>query len=58
MIDTIDAELETAIRAAVAHALRRRAAVQHQRAADGSGSAGDQFPQVVIRTGEAATATF
>jgi hypothetical protein len=49
-------EIELAVRAGAARALRTRAAVQRLRAVDGTSSAGEQFPNVVIQTGEAAVA--
>lgn len=49
-------EIELAIRAGAARALRARAAVQLRKAADGTSTAGEKYPDVVIRTGEAAVA--
>jgi hypothetical protein len=49
-------DVELAVVAGATSALRARAAVQRQRAADGTSSAGEQFPDVVIQTGEAAVA--
>jgi len=48
--------LEDAITARVAAALRRRGAVQRQRAADGTSSPGESFPHIEIRSPEAALA--
>jgi hypothetical protein len=48
--------IETAMRAGAVHALRKRAAAQRQRAADGSFPAGEHFPGVAIRSPEAALA--
>jgi hypothetical protein len=53
---TAASELEAAIVAGAIAALRRRASVQAQKARDGTTSAGDAHPHVVIATGEAATA--
>lgn len=52
MTDTIEA----AIIAGAARVLRRRAAIQRQRAADGTVPAGENFPGVMIRSGEAVIA--
>ena len=49
-------EIELAIRAGAARALRARAAVQRRKAADGTSTAGEKYPDVIIRTGEAAVA--
>jgi hypothetical protein len=49
-------DIELAICAGATRALRARAAVQRRKAADGTSSAGEQFPDVTIRTGEAAVA--
>jgi hypothetical protein len=49
-------EIEFAIRAGAAKALRDRAALQRRKAADGTSTAGDRFPDVAIQTGEAAVA--
>ena len=49
-------EIDLAIGAGAARALRARAAVQRRKAADGTSSAGEQFPDVTIQTGEAAVA--
>jgi hypothetical protein len=48
--------LETAISAALGAAVRRRAAAQRQKAADGTSAVGDKFPQIVARSPEAALA--
>jgi hypothetical protein len=48
--------IELAVRAGAARALRARAALQRKKAAGGTSSAGEQFPNVVIQTGEAAVA--
>jgi hypothetical protein len=52
---TLDA-IETAIRGGVEHALRKRAAVQRQRAADGTTPAGVHAPDLMLRSPEAALA--
>jgi hypothetical protein len=49
-------DIELAVRAGAAKALKARAAIQRLRATDGTSSAGEQFPDVTIRTGEAAVA--
>ena len=49
-------EIERAIVAGAARALRAKAAVQLRKAADGTSTAGEKYPDVVIRTGEAAVA--
>ena len=49
-------EIELAIVAGAARALRARAALQRKKAGDGTSSAGDRFPDVRIQTGEAAVA--
>jgi hypothetical protein len=49
-------EIELAVRCGAARALRVRASIQRQKAADGTSSAGEQFPDVTIQTGEAAVA--
>jgi hypothetical protein len=49
-------QIELAICAGAARALRTRAAVQRQMAADGTSSAGDRFPTIVVRSPEAAMA--
>ena len=49
-------EIELAVRAGAAKALKARAAVQRLRAADGTSSAGDHFPGVLVRSPEAAMA--
>ena len=49
-------DLELAVRAGAAKALKARAAVQRLRAAEGTSSAGEQFPNVTIQSGEAAVA--
>jgi hypothetical protein len=49
-------DIELALRAGAAKALKARAAIQRLRATDGTSSAGEQFPDVTIRTGEAAVA--
>jgi hypothetical protein len=49
-------EIELVVRAGAARALRKRAAVQRQLAADGTSSAGEKCAGVIIRTGEAAVA--
>ena len=49
-------DIELAVRAGAAKALKARAAVQRLRAVDGTSSAGEQFPHIVIQTGEAAVA--
>jgi hypothetical protein len=49
-------EIELAIHAGAARALRTRAAVQRQMAVEGTSSAGEKYPGVVIQTGEAAIA--
>ncbi len=48
--------IETAIRAGAARALRKRAAVQRGKAAAGIIPAGEHFPNIVIRSPEAALA--
>lgn len=50
-------DIELAVRAGAARALRARAAVQRLRAAEGTSAAGEKFPGVVIQTGEATVAT-
>jgi hypothetical protein len=52
----VDRDIELAVRAGAAKALKARAAVQRLRAVDGTSSAGAQFPNVIIQTGEAAVA--
>jgi hypothetical protein len=49
-------EIELAVRVGAAKALKARAAVQREKAADGTSTAGEKYPDVVIRTGEAAVA--
>jgi hypothetical protein len=49
-------EIEIAVRAGAARALRTRASIQRQKAGDCTSSAGQQFPNVMIQTGEAAVA--
>jgi hypothetical protein len=49
-------DIEIAVRAGAARALRARAAVQRQLAADGTSAAGEKYAGVIIRTGEAAVA--
>lgn len=49
-------EIDHAIRDGAARVLRTRANIQRQKAADGTSSAREQFPNVVIQTGEAAVA--
>ena len=49
-------DIEFAVCAGAACALRARAALQRKKASDGTAAAGEQFPDVVIRTGEAAVA--
>ena len=49
-------DIELAVLAGATRALRARAAVQRQKAADGTSSAGERHPNIVIRTGEAAVA--
>ncbi|MFZ2106262.1 MAG: hypothetical protein WAV18_12955 [Roseiarcus sp.] len=49
-------EIERAVRAGAARALRARAAVQRKKGTDGTSSAGEQFPNVAIQSGEAAVA--
>ena len=48
--------LETAIRSAAVRAVRKRAEAQLEKAKGGSFPAGDQFPGVMIRSRQAATA--
>ncbi len=48
--------IETALRSATVRAIRRRAAERRRQAADGTLPAGDQFPGVMIRSRQAATA--
>jgi hypothetical protein len=48
--------IETAIRGATVRAIRKRAAVQLGKAVEGTLPAGDQFPGVMIRSRQAATA--
>ena len=48
--------IETAIRTAAVHALRKRAAAQLRKAVDGSAAAGEHFPGALIRSPEAALA--
>jgi hypothetical protein len=48
--------IETALRSATVRAIRKRAAAQRQRAVDGTVAAGEQFPGVMIRSRQAATA--
>jgi hypothetical protein len=50
-------DIEAGFLAGASRALRNRAAVQQQRAADGTSPAGDKFPGVMIRSLEAALAT-
>ena len=49
-------DVEVAVRAGAARALRARAAVQRKKAGDGTAAAGGQFPDVTIQTGQAAVA--
>jgi len=49
-------EIEFAVCAGAVRALRARAAVQRRKAADGTSTAGEKYPDVIIRTGEAAVA--
>jgi hypothetical protein len=49
-------EIEIAIRAGAARALRARASQQRQKAAEGTSTAAEKFPDVIIQTGEAAVA--
>ena len=49
-------DIERGVRAGAARALRTRAAIQRQRAADGTSTGGDKNPSIVIQTGEAAVA--
>jgi hypothetical protein len=49
-------DIELAIYAGATRALRARAAVQRQKAAEGTSSAGSRFSDVTIQTGEAAVA--
>jgi hypothetical protein len=46
-----------AIAAGVVMALRKRAVLQRQRAAEGTSTAGEKFPSVLLRTPEAACAS-
>jgi hypothetical protein len=57
VIDRLDAEIETAVRAGAVRALRTRAKAQAQNAANGQVQAGDKYPGVVIRSGESAIAS-
>lgn len=50
-------EIERAIVAGAAKALKARAAVQRLRAADGTSTGGERYPSITIRTGEAAVAS-
>ena len=49
-------DIELAICVGAAKALKGRAALQRQKAADGTSSAGDHFPAVLVRSPEAAVA--
>jgi hypothetical protein len=49
--------IEIAIREGAIRALRKRAKVQADRAADGEIPAGDKHPRVIIRSGESAIAS-
>jgi hypothetical protein len=49
-------DIELAVRAGAAKALKARAAVQRQLAADGTSTAGEKYPHIVIQTSEAAVA--
>jgi hypothetical protein len=49
-------EIDRAVRAGAARALRTRADLQRLRAAEGSSSAGEKYPDVVVRSPEAAMA--
>ena len=48
--------IERAVRTGAVQAIRRRAAERRRQAADGTLPAGDQFPGVMIRSRQAATA--
>jgi len=50
------ADIEEAVRAGALWALRKRAAVQRAKAADGTVSAGERFPGIMLRSPEAAVA--
>ena len=49
-------DIEFAVCAGAACALRARAALQRKKACDGTSSAGERHPSIVIQTGEAAVA--
>ena len=56
MTESLESEIETAIRVGALRALRRRAKIQADRAADGEVPAGDKYPGVIIRSGESVLA--